>query len=191
MKNIPNILSGLRILLVPVFVYVFFSDLENARLAALGVYAAASFTDLLDGYIARKYNYITDLGKVLDPFADKLMLLTVLVSLYLKGIIPGFILPVVIIKEAFLILSTSVLFFRKDRIVIPANIFGKSATVLFTVSIVLMMIFPENKQLYFMLYASIVLTMTALVSYLYTYWQAIKKRRTEEKQGENSHGKGV
>lgn len=88
MKNIPNILTVFRLILAPVFVVVFFSGMDNAHTLALIVYIVASFTDFLDGYMARRYNLITELGKVLDPFADKVMLITVLVSLYIWGRIP-------------------------------------------------------------------------------------------------------
>ena len=79
MKNIPNILSVIRIILVLVFVVVFF--LPISKIWALIVFLTAGATDVVDGFLARKFNWITDLGKILDPFADKLMQCTVLVCL--------------------------------------------------------------------------------------------------------------
>ncbi|MBF7096184.1 CDP-diacylglycerol--glycerol-3-phosphate 3-phosphatidyltransferase [Alkalibacter mobilis] len=169
MKNVPNILTIIRMILLPVFVLVFFSDMENSRYWALGVYALASFTDLIDGQIARKFNVVTELGKVLDPLADKLMLMTVLICFYLAGFIPPLILGVVIVKELFMIGSAMILYNREDRIVIPANYFGKSATVLFTLSIILMFFMPGNPWVLYLMYFSIAVKISALISYFFTY----------------------
>ena len=76
--NVPNVLSLIRLLLVPVYLILF---VRGQKTAALVVFAAACFTDLLDGRIARKYNLITDLGKLLDPVADKVMILTAMFSM--------------------------------------------------------------------------------------------------------------
>ena len=76
--NVPNALTILRMLMIPLMVYVFNSF--GAHWALL-VYVVASATDVLDGYIARKYNQITDFGKLMDPLADKLMVLTMLYML--------------------------------------------------------------------------------------------------------------
>ena len=86
LKNIPNILSVIRILLVFVFVYLVF--VTDNLLAALFVFFLAGATDVVDGYLARRNNWITNLGKILDPFADKLMQCTVLVCLWIKNIVP-------------------------------------------------------------------------------------------------------
>ena len=74
--TIPNVLTILRIILIPVFVVLFF---KGQKMAALAVFCAASLTDMLDGYLARKLNQITDFGKLFDPLADKLMVLTAMV----------------------------------------------------------------------------------------------------------------
>jgi len=88
--NIPNRLSILRIVLIPVFVVLFFLPFPWLRFAALGVFIIASVTDMLDGYIARKYNMCTDVGNFLDTIADKMLvvcsLISISVSLTLVGI---------------------------------------------------------------------------------------------------------
>lgn len=71
--NLPNKLSLLRIALIPVFVAFYFLPYAWSVYVAIGVFVAAAFTDFLDGYIARKYNMVTDLGKLLDPIADKVL----------------------------------------------------------------------------------------------------------------------
>ena len=76
--NVPNVLTMIRLALVPVYVALFVS---GQKYAALATFLVASLTDLLDGRIARKYNLITDFGKLVDPFADKVMVLTALFSM--------------------------------------------------------------------------------------------------------------
>ena len=83
--NVPNVLTMLRMILIPVFVVLFFND---RKMAALAVFCAASFTDFLDGFLARKLNQITDFGKLFDPLADKVMVLTALICQGLAGVFP-------------------------------------------------------------------------------------------------------
>ena len=84
--NIPNALTMLRLALIPVFVWLFW----NAdRKLALAVFILASLTDMLDGMLARKLHQITDFGKLFDPLADKLMVLTALICQGLAGVFPG------------------------------------------------------------------------------------------------------
>ena len=83
--TVPNVLTMLRLVLVPVFAVLFF---RGDRKASLAVFIAASLTDLLDGYLARRLNQITDFGKLFDPLADKLMVLTALVCQGIAGVFP-------------------------------------------------------------------------------------------------------
>jgi cardiolipin synthase len=169
MKYVPNILTLIRLALIPVFVLVFFSNMDQARYVALGVYAVASFTDLIDGQIARKFNVVTEIGKVLDPLADKLMLITVIICFYFAKDVPLLIPAIVLTKEAFMILMGIILYSQKDRVVIPANYFGKTATVLFTLAIVLVFFLPGNPWVLTLMYIAIALKVAALISYTITY----------------------
>ena len=76
--NLPNKLTMGRLILIPFFILAFYLDFTGHYLVALGIFAVAAFTDFLDGYIARKYNLVTDLGKFLDPIADKVLVLVAL-----------------------------------------------------------------------------------------------------------------
>ncbi len=89
--NLPNKLSILRILLIPVMVAVFYLPMipYNYVISA-GIFAISAFTDFLDGYIARKYNLVTDLGKFLDPIADKILVLSALVVIITEPTIMGY-----------------------------------------------------------------------------------------------------
>ena len=78
--NIPNLLTIIRFILIPLFVYFYFSNEQFSLEIAAIVFILSGITDTLDGYIARRFNQVTRLGTVLDPLADKLMLITVLAS---------------------------------------------------------------------------------------------------------------
>ncbi|MCL2671881.1 MAG: CDP-alcohol phosphatidyltransferase family protein [Clostridiales bacterium] len=133
MKHIPNILSGIRILLVGVFVALFF---KAQYYAALIVFAVAFFTDLLDGYLARKFNWISSLGKLLDPAADKLLVLAVLVCVFVYHRNEPFYLVIFVlmaVKE--LLMLIGMLMLLKTKVVCFSDWSGKLATGFFSVGI--------------------------------------------------------
>lgn len=131
MHNIPNILSVLRLLMIGVFVW-FFS--AGQYMAALITYVTAVLTDILDGYLARRNNWITDAGKVLDPLADKLMLITALTCFWIKGWVPFLLLAVVALKELAMIAGG--IFLWKKKVVVYSDKFGKLATTFFNTAVV-------------------------------------------------------
>ncbi len=134
LKHIPNILSTIRILLVFVFVYVFFA-LDSAFWAII-IFLLAGATDIVDGFLARRFNWISNLGKILDPFADKLMQCTVLVCLWIKGIIPfWFVLPFFIKEGGTLLIGLIVI--KRRNVVVVSKWYGKAAVCLFYATIVL------------------------------------------------------
>ncbi len=137
MKNIPNLLTGLRLLLVPVFVIAFFGV---SPLAALPISWLAALTDVLDGYLARRYGWVTVLGKMLDPIADKLMQGALLVSLVISGLLPWlFALPFVLKELAQAIFGFLML--RRRGVVVVSRWYGKAALTLFHVAVNLTVVF--------------------------------------------------
>ncbi len=126
-KYIPNALTFLRLIIVPFLGYFIYCEKYTT---AIILFAFGGFTDVLDGYIARKYNLITKWGKVFDPLADKLMQITALVFLVLHKFIPLIVLVIVVIKES-LMLVGGIMVYKKGRTVIGANWYGKLATVIF------------------------------------------------------------
>ncbi len=137
LKHIPNILSVIRILLVFVFVYVLFG--LDSPLWAIIVFLIAGLTDVVDGFLARRFNWITDLGKILDPFADKLMQCTVLVCLCIKNVVPfWFVLPFFIKELATLIIGTIVI--KRRNVVVVSKWYGKAAVCLFYLTVVIAII---------------------------------------------------
>ena len=130
--TIPNVLTMIRLILIPVFVVLFFSGL---RKAALAVFVAASLTDMLDGYLARKLNQITDFGKLFDPLADKLMVLTAMVCQAIAGVFPWAAVIIVACKELYMVLGG--MFMLKRGVVVYSNLIGKAAQVCFIAALVL------------------------------------------------------
>ena len=102
--NVPNVLTMIRMALIPVFWILFFT--EGCRYWALAVYVIASLTDLADGYIARKYNLITDFGKLMDPMADKLMVVSMMMAWGIVGVLPVAPLVIVFIKETIMVIGS-------------------------------------------------------------------------------------
>ncbi|MBR2302725.1 MAG: CDP-diacylglycerol--glycerol-3-phosphate 3-phosphatidyltransferase [Clostridia bacterium] len=128
--NLPNKLSCLRIILVPVMALVFLFDFAYAPLFAVVIFALAAFTDFLDGKIARKYNMVTDLGKLLDPIADKLLVLFALFLVVEANLIPvgfGAFCGGIIIGRELLISAVRQIAASKG-VIIQANIYGKIKT---------------------------------------------------------------
>lgn len=170
--NVPNILTLFRLFLIPVFVLFFFSTVENNLVIAVSIFLLAGATDVLDGYIARKYNLVTKWGMVIDPLADKLMLLTVLVCLAVKGYIPLLVVILIATKDSLMIISG--LFLYKKNTVIPANIFGKASTILFYLSIFML---PISKYIgNILIKIAVVSAFVALINYIIIYF---KNRKLE------------
>ncbi|MBQ8330928.1 MAG: CDP-alcohol phosphatidyltransferase family protein [Clostridia bacterium] len=139
LKNIPNLLSVIRICLVFVFVALFFTAHVYA---ALFVFLLAGATDVLDGYLARKNNWITNLGKILDPLADKLMQCTVLVCLWIGGIIPlWFVIPF-FVKE-FCTLLIGLIVIKRRSVAVVSKWYGKLTVCLFYLTIVVSTVFES------------------------------------------------
>ena len=130
-KHIPNILTILRFILIP-FIVVFIA--LNNYIAAFIVLTISGITDILDGFIARKFNFITNFGKLIDPLADKTTQISVLVTLALKDIIPFWILIIVFLKEFLMVAGASFLYGKE--LVVSSKWYGKLTTVLFYVAIV-------------------------------------------------------
>ena len=97
--NLPNKLSILRVLCIPLIVIVMLIPDRDWQWAALGLFVIASFTDFLDGYIARKYQLVTDFGKFIDPVADKLLVLSTMIMLIDRGLIPAWAVVIVLARE--------------------------------------------------------------------------------------------
>jgi CDP-diacylglycerol--glycerol-3-phosphate 3-phosphatidyltransferase len=133
--NLPNLLTGLRLVLVPVFLLVLFTgDGHEAasRIAAFAVFAVAVITDRLDGQLARNYGLVTEFGELADPIADKLLIGSALIGLSMLGDLPWWITVVILVREVGI---TVLRFAVLRRGVIPASRGGKLKTLVQAVAI--------------------------------------------------------
>ncbi|MQN01531.1 MAG: CDP-diacylglycerol--glycerol-3-phosphate 3-phosphatidyltransferase [Lachnospiraceae bacterium] len=173
--NLPNKLTTLRMILVPVFAIVILvggSDNYMTRIIAEIIFIAASLTDMADGKIARKYNLITDYGKFMDPLADKLLVCTAMICLMSFGQLPAWVLIIIIGRE-FIISGFRLVAADKGR-VIAANYWGKFKTV-FQMSMVIVMILKVRVEPFALLfkvletllmYIAVTLTIVSLITYI-------------------------
>lgn len=136
--NLPNKLTILRIILVPVFVACFYLPVEGAMYIAAAVFVVAYFTDMLDGYIARKYNLITDFGKLMDPMADKLLTAAAMIMLTAYGLCSPIATFLTIGRE--LVISAFRLVSATQGVVIAAGKIGKLKTLTQFIGIVLILL---------------------------------------------------
>ncbi|TDX51551.1 CDP-diacylglycerol--glycerol-3-phosphate 3-phosphatidyltransferase [Orenia marismortui] len=127
--NTANVLTLSRIILLPIFMVFFFSNSSNGLIIAGIIFAVSALTDLLDGYIARKYNQVSQLGRLLDPLADKLTMISVFISLSIKDLIPLEIILIILIRETIILFGSFLVYFNKADIISPSK-FGKTATFL-------------------------------------------------------------
>ncbi|MBA4495981.1 CDP-diacylglycerol--glycerol-3-phosphate 3-phosphatidyltransferase [Paenactinomyces guangxiensis] len=137
--NLPNLLTMVRLALIPVYLVVFFSDQPMRMYWALGIILLAGLTDVVDGYLARRNQQITQLGIMLDPLADKLMMIAVFLSLLISGKISFWAAVAIFFRDMTMILCSVIFHFRGKKTV-PANMLGKLTTVLFYIALLLLMI---------------------------------------------------
>ena len=136
--NTPNKLTMLRVLLIPVFLVVLYLDFAGARFVALGVFVVASFTDFLDGYIARRQNIVTDFGKFMDPLADKVLVVAAMMWFVQVGVMPAWAVLIVVVRE-FAVTGLR-LIAAGDGLVIAAGKSGKVKTAATMVCLIAMLL---------------------------------------------------
>ena len=154
-----NKLTLLRIALIPVFLIVLYWGFPGSRFVALAVFILASLTDLLDGYIARHYNQITDFGKFMDPLADKMLVMAAMCFFVERGSMYGWILALVLLRE-FAVSGMRLVAVEKGR-VIAAAWSGKIKTASTMVCLCIMLVFDVS---WLNLLCQIVILLTTLYS---------------------------
>lgn len=161
--KIPNILSVFRIILIPVFIYCYFVH-EPFKYASFVVVAVSFLTDVVDGAVARKYDLITELGRILDPLADKLTQVTILVSLWIDKRIPLIVLLIVICKELTMLIGAIYIKGQLKSNVLSSNIWGKCATGTFYMAVAMFLLDIVFAK--YMMYLSIALMIIAFITYV-------------------------
>ena len=202
LKHVPNALTIIRFLLIPVIVISIFN---GDYIIAFIFFTISGITDIADGFIARKFNLISNFGKLMDPLADKLTQIATIASLTLKDIIPIWILAIVLLKELIMIAGASFLY-GKD-VVVYSKWYGKLATVLFYVAIVFSLLINQfelpsiwsNLDLW-LFYLALFATVFSLLMYIKDVYKKgfidkedlkkevtiDKKERKERKKDENA-----
>ena len=191
LKHLPNTLTIIRFLLIPFIVLYIFTG--NYILAFI-FFTLSGITDIADGFIARKFNLISNFGKLMDPLADKLTQISTLTSLVITHIIPTWILIIVLLKEFIMMCGASFLY-GKD-VVVYSRWYGKLSTVLFYIAIVVSLLLKQFdvsgiwEHLDFGLYCfALVATTFALIMYVKDLYnkgfidkQDLKKEVTVDKR---------
>ena len=174
--NVPNTLTVLRVIMIPFFVLFMLGDITSVdKYIALGIFIAASLTDTLDGYLARKNNQVTNFGKFMDPLADKLLVCAAMICLMDLDRLPSWIVIIIIRRE--FIISGFRLIAADNGIVIAASWWGKAKTISQMIMIILLVadfggVFDMIGQV--MIYLALVLTVVSLVDYIAKNKQVLK-----------------
>lgn len=176
--NASNSLSFIRILLV-IPAWFAFNNFDNnlARYSVAAIGIIAAITDILDGYIARKLDQITEFGKVIDPLADKVLIVFVVLNLFLIGEIPDYYFYMIVVRDA-LILTGGLIVSKKIGKVLPSDYMGK-ATVLaigFVLLMILLNVDRESIPYLILYYLSIILIFASLANYIIKAAKALSQR---------------
>ncbi len=174
--NTPNKLTLLRVIMVPFFVLFMLTDLGGAgnKWIALVLFVVASLTDMLDGYLARRDNLVTNFGKFMDPLADKLLVTSALICFVELGNLPAWIVIIIIARE--FIISGFRLIAADNGVVIAANYWGKFKTVSQMIMIILLIadlggVFTILEQIF--IWLALFLTVISLVDYIWKNKQVL------------------
>lgn len=177
LKFVPNLLTILRFLLIPIIII---ACVQGDYILAIVVLTVSGITDILDGTIARKYNLISDFGKLMDPLADKATQISLLTTLFIKGVIPIWILAVVVLKEFCMVSGASFLYGKE--LVVSSKWYGKLATVLFYAAMVISLFLEqigENTSNFIkaigvvgniIYYLAVITTIASLIMYMKAFY---------------------
>ncbi len=171
--TIPNLLSLFRLILIPVYITIFLNangDSAHYYIAA-GILAVSCLTDLIDGKIARHFNMISNLGKILDPVADKATQFSLIICLVIEKPVLWILAILFIVKESFQIIAGGIAL-KKGRMLKGALISGKICTTVLFISLILMvMLFPSlsDKNIHVLVIIDAICMLVAFTEYLFTY----------------------
>lgn len=177
--NLPNKLTIFRVLLIPFFVVILLTDFLGAysNWIALIIFVIASLTDLLDGFIARKYNLVTNFGKFMDPLADKLLVSSAMICLIETGQLAAWVVLIIIARE--FIISGFRLVASDNGVVIAAGKLGKYKTVFQMLMVCLLIADIEqiNIVTQSVTWIAVILTIVSLVDYVVKNASVMKEQK--------------
>jgi cardiolipin synthase len=171
--NVPNFITIARFFLIPAFVLLM---LQGSYKYAILVFLFAGFTDVLDGYIARKYNMVTKCGQILDPLADKLLQFTALIMIAVTNVVENIwpIMAIIALKEISMGVGSLILW--KSGIVVSANWYGKMSTIVFYAAIVFAILVPSYGKAF--LAIAVIAALFAFAMYVMNYLSIRKSVQT-------------
>ena len=179
--NLPNKLTILRVVMIPFFVFFMLAPYFEGygNYIAVAIFIVASFTDFLDGYLARRDNLVTNFGKFMDPLADKLLVCAALICLVETGQLASWIVIIIISRE--FIISGFRLIASDNGVVIAASYWGKFKTV-FQMIMVIMLIINITHPIYQLVativtYIALILTVVSLVDYVVKNKDVLKDQK--------------
>lgn len=169
--NLPNSLTTLRIFLIPVIIVFYYIDISGELFGTpmnfvviAGLFAFASVTDLLDGYLARRLNLITTYGKFMDPLADKILVVSALILLVESALVPAWIVAIIVARE--FIVSGLRMMLSDKGVVHAAQLSGKIKAAVTMIAIVLLFITPLQELGLILIYVATMLTLWSGMDYL-------------------------
>ncbi len=172
--NLPNLLTLFRFALIPIYIVVFFSDIPGHMQWAFGVLLLAGLTDVLDGYLARRNHQVTKVGVMLDPLADKMMMIAVFLSLLIAQRISLGAALAIFMRDIGMIVGAGI-FHIRGKLTVPANKLGKLTTFLFYVALFLIMFELSMAETF--LWGVIILSFITLIVYIVQFKQLNKEQK--------------
>jgi len=187
--NLPNVLTLLRILLVPVLVVALLDETANGDLLAAIVFALASATDAMDGYLARTRNDITTFGKLMDPIADKLLIISALVALVSLDRLAAWVAMVIIARE--LTVTVTRMQATQQGVVIAANAWGKAKTIVQVWAIFALIVAGEPTPVWVdgLVYGAVAITIVSGIDYFFGLRRVL--REAEARRAETAAAAGA
>lgn len=177
--NLPNKITLFRVAMIPVFlVFMLIPNIPYGTYIAAAIFIIAALTDLLDGYIARKHNLVTNFGKFMDPLADKLLVSSALICFVELGLMPAWIVIIIISRE--FIISGFRLVASDNGVVIAASWWAKIKTTVQMVMSVMLIINLDNTFINLLeqiaIYLAVILTIVSLIEYLVKNKNVLKEK---------------
>lgn len=178
---IPNMISYSRIILLVPVIYMFIENFEGYRAAIATILVIMSLTDIADGYTARKFNKISELGKIIDPVADKICIGIIAILVLVKGLIPPWFAAVVISRDL-LILIFGLLLAGKYKITLMSNYTGKLTALLIGIILLLSIINVKllNQVNSYLMYLATILIIYSLIVYFKRFLKTIGDKKNEK-----------
>jgi CDP-diacylglycerol---glycerol-3-phosphate 3-phosphatidyltransferase len=179
--NVPNVLTILRILAVPVLVVALLDGTANGDLLAAIVFSVASLTDYVDGYLARSRNWVTTFGKLMDPIADKLLIIAALVALVSLDRVAAWVAMVIIARE-FLVTAMRMAA-AQQGVIVPAGALGKAKTVTQVAAILALIAAGDDPPLAvdLLVYVAVAVTVASGVDYAFGIRRKVNAARSDRR----------